>query len=71
MKIYKQEKKMELKKEEIRLIREWRNPYFTPEDIEKWLNIDLQATNSFTDYMHFTAAQAYLEAVRAELRRRQ
>ena len=62
---------MKLTIDETKLIREWRSPYFTPQDLEKWLNIDLQATNSFTDYMHFTGAQAYLEAVRAELKRRQ
>ena len=62
---------MQLTEEERQIITEYAHPYFTPQDVEEWLNIDLQHTNQMQDYMRFTGASAYLEAVRAALRSRE
>lgn len=60
---------MTLTAEEVRIIRRNNDKYFNPRDMEAWLNIDLR-TNDFMRLMHFTAASAYLEAVRAEIKAR-
>ena len=62
---------MKLSNDEKNLIREYGSKYFNAEDLEEWLNIDLRKTNQMRDYMRYTAASAYLDAVRAELARRE
>ena len=62
---------MKLSNDEKNLIREYGSKYFNADDLEAWLNIDLRKTNQMRDYMRYTAASAYLDAVRAELDRRE
>lgn len=60
---------IKLTAEEVRIIRRNGNGYFNPRDMEAWLNANLR-TNNFQTLLRFTAASAYLEAARAEIRAR-
>lgn len=59
---------MKLTKEEKEIIRKIGHPYYTERHIQAWLDVDLQKTNQMKDFMRFTAASAYLDAVRGMLR---
>lgn len=59
---------MKLTKEEKEIIREIGHPYYTERHIQAWIDVDLQKTNQIKDFMRFTAASAYLDAVRGVLK---
>lgn len=59
---------MKLTKREKEIIRKIGHPYYTERHIQAWLDVDLQKTNQMKDFMRFTAASAYLDAVRGMLR---
>ena len=62
---------MKLTEEEKQLIRTIGHPYYTERHIQAWLNIDLRATSQMKDFMRFTAASAYLDAVRGMLKEKE
>ena len=62
---------MKLTKEEKEIIRKIGHPYYTERHIQAWLDVDLKKTTQIKDFMRFTAASAYLDAVRGMLKERE